>query len=179
MAANARSTAALPTSPACTMQSTPAKTSASCGLMRPCVSETSPITARERFSIGVSNMTQMTQGRRVAVTGAASGIGAATARKLMADGWRGSCLDRNLEGATATAGDRGLAVPIDVADQASTIAAFARVREAFGGLDALVTAAGVIETVPFLDTTVEQFRRLFDINVIGSLFRWGQGGKVM
>ena len=113
-------------------------------------------------------MTETVHGRRVAVTGAASGIGAATARKLSADGWRVACLDRNLEGARATAGGQGTAIQIDVADEASTVSAFAQVCEAFGGLDALVTAAGVIETVPFLDTTVEQFRRLFDINVIGS-----------
>jgi hypothetical protein len=115
----------------------------------------------------------------VAVTGAASGIGAATARKLTADGWRVACLDRNLEGARTTAGSRGTAVEIDVADEASTVAAFAKVREAFGGLDALVTAAGVIETVPFLDTTVEQFRRLFDINVIGSFLSVREGAKLM
>src|SRR3954462_10469884 len=106
-------------------------------------------------------MTQTVQGRRVAVTGAASGIGAATARKLMTDGWRVACLGRNIEGARATAGAGGIAVPIDVADEASTAAAFATVRDTFGGLDALVTAAGVIETTAFLDTTVQQFRRLF------------------
>jgi NAD(P)-dependent dehydrogenase (short-subunit alcohol dehydrogenase family) len=94
-------------------------------------------------------MTQTVRGRRVAVTGAASGIGAATAHKLMADGWRVACLDRNIEGARTTAGDDGLAIPIDVADEASTAAAFAAVREAFGGLDALITAAGVIETAKF------------------------------
>src|SRR4029077_10553150 len=124
-------------------------------------------------------MTQKVQGRRVAVSGAASGIGAATARKLMADGWRVACLDRNIEGARATAGDRGIAVPIDVADEASTAAAFAGVSEAFGGRDALVTAAGVIETTPFFDTTVEQFRRLFDVNVIGSFLSVREGAKLM
>src|ERR1700676_592372 len=105
-------------------------------------------------------MTQPVQGRRVAVPGAASGIRAATAHKLMADGWRVACLDRNIEGAKATAGDRATAVLVDVADEASTAAAFAKVREAFGGLDALVTAAGVIETTPFFEPTGGRFGRL-------------------
>jgi len=117
--------------------------------------------------------------RRVAVTGAASGIGAATAQLLAARGWRVACLDRDIAGARRTAGDHGLAVEVDVADEASVIAAFATVSEAFGGLDALVTAAGVIETVPFLETTPEQFRRLFDINVIGSFLSVREGAKLM
>ncbi len=121
----------------------------------------------------------MSEPRRVAVTGAASGIGAATARLLAARGWRVACLDRDIEGARRTAGDQGLAVQVDVADEASVIAAFAEVAEAFGGLDALVTAAGVIETVPFLETTPEQFRRLFDINVIGSFLSVREGAKAM
>jgi len=117
--------------------------------------------------------------RRVAITGAASGIGAATAQLLAARGWRVACLDRDIEGARRTAGDDGLAVQVDVADEASVVAAFAKVAEAFGGLDALVTAAGVIETVPFLETTPEQFRRLFDINVIGSFLSVREGAKAM
>jgi len=118
-------------------------------------------------------------GRRAAVTGAASGIGAATARKLRANGWRVACLDRNLEGARATAGADGLAIGLDVADEAATIDAFAQIRDAWGGLDALVTAAGVIETTPFLDTTPEQFRRLFDINVIGTFLSVREAAKGM
>jgi NAD(P)-dependent dehydrogenase (short-subunit alcohol dehydrogenase family) len=117
--------------------------------------------------------------RRVAVTGAASGIGAATAALLASRGWRVACLDRDIEGARRTAGEHGLAVQVDVADEASVVKAFAKVAEAFGGLDGLVTAAGVIETVPFLETTPEQFRRLFDINVIGSFLSVREGAKAM
>ena len=116
---------------------------------------------------------------RVAVTGAASGIGAATARLLAARGWQVACLDRDIEGARRTAGDHGLAVDVNVADEASVVRAFATVAETFGGLEALVTAAGVIETVPFLETTPEQFRRLFDINVIGSFLSVREGAKAM
>jgi NAD(P)-dependent dehydrogenase (short-subunit alcohol dehydrogenase family) len=121
----------------------------------------------------------MTEARRVAVTGAASGIGQATARLLAERGWRVACLDRDLDGARRTAGEGGLAVQVDVADEAQVKSAFAEVGKAFGGLDALVTAAGVIETVPFLETTPEQFRRLFDINVIGSFLTVREGAALM
>ena len=117
--------------------------------------------------------------RRVAVTGAASGIGAATAKLLMARGWQVACLDRDIQGARRTAGEGGLALQVDVADEAQVVAAFAEVAKAFGGLDALVTAAGVIETVPFLETTPDQFRRLFDINVIGAFLCVREGAKAM
>ncbi len=117
--------------------------------------------------------------RRAAVTGAASGIGAATARLLQSRGWRVACLDRNLAGARATAGTSGLGVEVDVADEASVIRAFEEAGAAWGGLDALVTAAGVINTTPFFETTVAQFRQLFDINVIGSFLSVREGAKYM
>jgi NAD(P)-dependent dehydrogenase (short-subunit alcohol dehydrogenase family) len=118
-------------------------------------------------------------GRRVAVTGAASGIGAATARRLIAGGWRVVCLDRDVAGARKTAGASGVAVEVDVADEAASARAFAEAGAVWDGLDALVTAAGVIETTPFLDTTPAQFRRLFDINVIGSFLSVREAAKHM
>lgn len=119
------------------------------------------------------------QGRRVAVTGAASGIGAATARLLQAQGWRVACLDRNLAGARVTADANGLALEVDVADEASVVGAFEQAASALGGLDALITAAGIINTSPFFQTTVAEFRQLFDINVIGSFLSVREGAKHM
>ena len=118
-------------------------------------------------------------GKRAAVTGAASGIGAATARRLQAQGWRVACLDRNLAGARDTAGATGIAIEVDVADEASVVDAFRRAGTAWGGLDALVTAAGIINTTPFFDTTVAEFRNLFDVNVIGSFLSVREAAKYM
>jgi NAD(P)-dependent dehydrogenase (short-subunit alcohol dehydrogenase family) len=127
----------------------------------------------------ISNSQAGAQGRRVAVTGAASGIGAATARRLQSLGWRVACLDRNLAGARATAGKDGVAIEVDVADEASVVGAFRVAGDTWGGLDALVTAAGIINTTPFFDTTVAEFRKLFDINVIGSFLTVREGSKYM
>lgn len=118
-------------------------------------------------------------GKRVAVTGAASGIGAATAKRLQALGWRVACLDRNLAGARATAGTDGIAIAIDVADEGSVVRAFEETGRAWGGLDALVTAAGIINTRPLFETPVAEFRQLFDINVIGSFLSVREGAKYM
>ena len=117
--------------------------------------------------------------RRAAVTGAASGIGAATARLLRAQGWRVACLDRNLAGARAAAGENGVAVEVDVADEASVVRAFEQAADALSGLDALVTAAGIINTSPFFETTVAELRKLFDINVIGSFLSVREAARYM
>jgi len=129
--------------------------------------------------MSTSAASRSTTARRAVVTGAASGIGAATARLLQSQAWRVACLDRNLAGARATAGANGVAVELDVADEASVTRAFKEVDAAFGGLDALVTAAGIINTTPFFETTVAEFRKLFDVNVIGSFLTVREGSKYM
>ena len=104
---------------------------------------------------------------RVAVTGAGRGIGAATARLLISRGHRVACLDRDLTAAREVAGEQP-AIAVDVADEAAVIRAFGEVRAALGGLDALATCAGIFETTPFFETTAETFRRVHDVNVIGT-----------
>ena len=126
-----------------------------------------------------SHSTAAAHGRRAVVTGAASGIGAATARLLQAQGWRVACLDRNFAGARATAGASGVAVEVDVADEASVVRAFEQAAEALRGFDALVTAAGIINTQPFFETTVAELRKLFDINVIGSFLSVREAANYM
>lgn len=104
---------------------------------------------------------------RIAITGAASGIGAATARLFIERGHQVACLDRDIAGARRVAGDH-LSIQVDVADEASVKAAFGAIRQEFGGLDALATCAGIYETTPFAETTAAIFRRIHEVNVIGT-----------
>jgi NAD(P)-dependent dehydrogenase (short-subunit alcohol dehydrogenase family) len=85
------------------------------------------------------------EGKIAIVTGAAAGIGAATARLFAAEGARVVVADWNGEGARAIAreiGDAAIAVTVDVRVEAEVMAMMARTREAFGGLDILVNNAG-------------------------------------
>lgn len=118
----------------------------------------------------------MVEALRAVVTGAGSGIGAATARRLSQLGWRVAWLDRNLEKVRTEA---ELAIEVDVADERSVVRAFAEANDSLGGLDALCTAAGVIETTPFFETTPAQFRRLFEINVVGTFLSIREAAKLM
>src|SRR5262245_65657740 len=85
-------------------------------------------------------------GRIVAVTGAAQGIGAATARAFAAQGSKVALLDIDGAGAKRIADDitpgRALAVHVDVTDETSVNRAVAAVIEEFGGIDVLVNCAG-------------------------------------
>jgi NAD(P)-dependent dehydrogenase (short-subunit alcohol dehydrogenase family) len=106
------------------------------------------------------------------VTGAASGIGAATLALLSERGWRVAGIDIDGERMCAVVHGLGLASDTafvaDVADEAQVIAAFQAIEAAHGAIDALVTSAGVADTTPFMDLSVDTFHRVFDVNVTGT-----------
>jgi 2-hydroxycyclohexanecarboxyl-CoA dehydrogenase len=106
------------------------------------------------------------EGRRALVTGGASGIGAAIAARLAAEGaevWVG---DVNVEGAEQVAGEiAGHGLELDVTDLASAEAAVA----AIGTLDVLVNNAGTDEFGFFTHTKPEQWQRVIAINLVGVL----------
>ncbi len=110
----------------------------------------------------------------IAVTGAASGIGLATVRRLHDAGHDVWCLDRDLERLTSAVSDLSQSpqmhvLGVDVADQSDVEAAFRDIRAGSGGrLDGLVNSAGVIALGRFEDLSLQDWEEMFRVNVIGS-----------
>jgi NADP-dependent 3-hydroxy acid dehydrogenase YdfG len=108
--------------------------------------------------------------RSVLITGAASGIGAATATLAVGRGHRVVLADVDLAGAEALAGELGpqaLAVALDVRDAAQWDAALQAAVAAFGQLDVLVNNAGIIHTGYARDLTLTQHRDMVEVNYLG------------
>jgi NAD(P)-dependent dehydrogenase (short-subunit alcohol dehydrogenase family) len=109
--------------------------------------------------------------QRVLITGAASGIGLATAQRFAADGARVVILDWNRE-----ALDRALAanpsllggVLCDVSQPDQVERAFAEVDRVLGGVDVLIANAGISLRTPFLSLDFEQWSRVIGINLAGA-----------
>jgi len=114
-------------------------------------------------------------GRRVLVTGAASGIGRATAAMFRAEGAAVAILDRDAAGLTEAArrigagdGPAVVALAADVTDDARVAEAVAEAAAALGGLDGLVCSAGIDLLKPFVDTTLGEWRRVLEVNLTGA-----------
>ncbi|MFO1325653.1 MAG: SDR family NAD(P)-dependent oxidoreductase [Burkholderiales bacterium] len=111
------------------------------------------------------------KGRTAAITGGAMGIGLAVARRLSASGARVALWDRDekaLAEAKAELGASALACPLDVADPAAVARVTQATAAAFGGIDVLVCSAGITgPNVPLADYPVDDWKRVFDVNVHG------------
>jgi NAD(P)-dependent dehydrogenase (short-subunit alcohol dehydrogenase family) len=109
-------------------------------------------------------------GRTVAVTGAARGIGLATATALAAAGARVVLGDVDAELASSEA-DRigGVGVALDVTDDGSFAAFLAAAERDGGHIDVLINNAGIMPTGPFLAQSPELLERIFAVNVLGVL----------
>lgn len=114
----------------------------------------------------------------VLITGGSRGIGAACALLAARQGWAvavnytrdAAAADAIVQQIRAMDGGRAIAVQADVADEAQVLAMFQRVDAELGRLTALVNNAGVVDTSQRLeDMSVARWRRMLDINVIGSL----------
>jgi NAD(P)-dependent dehydrogenase (short-subunit alcohol dehydrogenase family) len=112
----------------------------------------------------------MVENRIAVVTGASSGIGRATAELLAARGARVAVFSRSadrLRDLVARHEERMLAVTGDVADPDAIERLFRTCEERFGDCDLLVNNAGMIDPKPLIDTTPEQWDRMFAVNVRG------------
>ncbi|MBN8974282.1 MAG: SDR family oxidoreductase [Rhizobiales bacterium] len=106
------------------------------------------------------------------ITGAARGIGLATAKRFLAEGWAVALIDiedTQLREAAASLADpvNVLALHCDVSDAAAVHGAMARINERFGRLDALVNNAGVAVFKPILETADDEWDRVLAVNLTG------------
>jgi NAD(P)-dependent dehydrogenase (short-subunit alcohol dehydrogenase family) len=111
--------------------------------------------------------------KRVVVTGGASGIGLATARRFVKEGCRVVILDSNrevldesLSEQTAFAGG----ICTDVSNQDEVEAAFGEVDQIMGGIDVLISNAGISIRKPFIEVDYAQWSKIMQVNLDGMFF---------
>ncbi|HLI26702.1 MAG TPA: SDR family oxidoreductase [Chloroflexota bacterium] len=113
------------------------------------------------------------RGRIVLVTGAASGLGAATVRAFAAEGCALACVDRDAAGLAGLVEELAgrdvpvLPLPGDVADAAAVAGAVARTLDRFGRLDVVVNNAAIDHTVSIAAMTIAQWDQVLAVNLRG------------
>jgi NAD(P)-dependent dehydrogenase (short-subunit alcohol dehydrogenase family) len=128
---------------------------------------------------------QPTSPRTAIVTGAASGIGLATTVALLREGWRVAGCDRDasaIEKAQSALAAHTSSIrfdPLDVTDEAAVTAYVADIAKTFGPITGVVTSAGIGADVPLFETSAALFRRMNDVNVIGTFLVAKAAANVM
>ena len=136
---------------------------------------------------------QAPNGKIALVTGSSRGIGAATAKRLARDGYAvtvNCVVNRDLAASVVreieAAGGQAIWVQADVSDPAAVRRLFDENEGAFGGVDVVVSNAGIMRLAPFRDMTDEDFSRMVDVNQKGSFFvlreaarRVRDGGRII
>ena len=123
-------------------------------------------------------------GKIAVVTGAARGIGRATAERLLAEGAKVVVSDIDDVQLQQTAADIGtadtvLALRADVAVQSEVIALVQAAVDRFGAIDIMVNNAGIAPVVEFLDVTEELLSRVLDVNLKGAFYGTQAAGRRM
>jgi len=117
-------------------------------------------------------MTQLA-GKSALITGAARGIGLAFAKAYVAEGARVAIGDIDIDRARIAAtqiGNSAIAVQMDVTDQSSIDTAVTETVKALGQIDILINNAAIFTAAPVAEITRQDYKRVFDINVSGTLF---------
>ncbi len=125
------------------------------------------------------------EGLTVVVTGAASGIGAAVAHLLESQGARIVVLDLTWPDKRPTDGQR-VATVLDVTDEHAVKTCFDEIGVRFGPIHGLATCAGIVNSTDFQSLDAATFRRVYDVNVVGTFccireaaLRMGQGSRIV
>ncbi len=110
------------------------------------------------------------EGKRVLITGAARGIGLATAQRFAAEGANVVILDLDQEALNQALADNPSfwgGITADVSDPGSVKNAFQKNDEILGGIDVLIANAGISIRKPFLEITAEQWHKVIGVNLNG------------
>ncbi|GAB1581117.1 SDR family oxidoreductase [Phyllobacterium phragmitis] len=154
--------------------------------------------ASAAVAVGATGARAQTQapassGKVAVVTGSSRGIGAATARRLARDGYAVTVnCEKNRDLAAGVvreieaAGGRAIWVQADVSDPGAVRRLFEENERAFGGVDVVVSNAGIMRLAPFSEMSDADFSRMVDVNQKGSFFvlreaarRVRDGGRII
>jgi len=136
----------------------------------------------ELYKLSLAPAPRELQGAVALITGAAGGIGSAVARSLLAEGACVVVTDLDADGARALAselGDAAVAARADVLDEKSVVEAYRAAVLAFGGIDIVVSNAGIASSAPIEETSLELWDRNNDILARGYFLVAREAARVL